>query len=147
MPYMEYKINTRTGRSVKTLQKWSLNLRCGQGRNLKGAVFMGYFLCSTHSTPELCRTQRLPGESMYPSAPQPMTQQQFSCPGMRSVGRLCMGGSRSASHRSIWSAGHLEIQSAEVSQHSANISHPKLNIEAVGVHSMQGGGGGKVNIY
>lgn len=146
MPYMEYKIDTRAGRSVKTLQKWSPNLRCGQGRNLKGAVFTGYFLCSTHSTPELCRTQRLPGESVYP-APQPMSQQQFSCPGMRSAARLCTGGSRAASHRAIWSPGHLEIQSAEVSQHSANISHPKLNIEAVGMHSMQGGGGGKVNIY
>ena len=86
---------------MKTPQKWSPNLRCGQGRNLKGAVFAGYFLCSTHGTPELCRTQRLPGESVYPSAPQPMTQQRFSCPGMLSVGQLCTGGSRSASHRSI----------------------------------------------
>ena len=49
--------------------------------------------------------------------------------------------------QATWSPGHLETQGAEVSQHSANISHPKLNIEAVGVHSMQEGGGGKVSIY
>lgn len=41
----------------------------------------------------------------------------------------------------------LEIPGAEVSQHSAKSSHPKLNIETVGVHSVQRGGGGKVNIY
>ena len=40
-----------------------------------------------------------------------------------------------------------EIPGAEVSQHSANSSHPKLNIEAVGTHSMYRGRGGKVTIY
>lgn len=145
---MEYEINTGTGRSVKTLQKWSPNLRCGQGRDLKGAVFMGYFLCSSHSTPELCRTQRLTGESVYPSAPLPVTQQQFSCPGMGSAGRLCVGGWVQVRVTRV----HLEsrppeIPGAEVSQHSANSSHPKLNIEAVGMHSMQRGRGGEVSIY